>query len=336
MEIKPIAATEVSSFISNQPPTAGLFLQTPGWLKFQNTVGRQGEHLGIYVDNELVGVATAIIHTKYGKWRYVYLPRGPVVKVGYLGKTLEAFKDYYKQRGFIWLRVEPPFRLNESQSVPAGFIKAADVQPSNTSWLDLTLSENDLLNQMHAKTRYNIRLSEKKELTWNLVDVKGMDDFWSLMQETAQRDKIIAFAKSYYKSLLDLYGNRPLTNRPELAVRIAQVKYRERVLAMSLLLFSGEMVTYLHGASSNEQRALMPTYLLHWRTVQEAKQLGYKIYDWRGVAVAGDKQKAWQGITRFKLGWGGEIIDYMGAYDWVYKRWRYRIYKIVGKIRKIL
>ncbi|MBI5733893.1 MAG: peptidoglycan bridge formation glycyltransferase FemA/FemB family protein [Candidatus Kerfeldbacteria bacterium] len=334
MEIKPIAANLVSEFVAHYPAAAGLFLQTPSWFKFQTAVGRSGEYLGFYNNNELIGVGAAIFHTLGNNWRYVYLPRGPVIKKDYLDKALGALIAYYKNRGFIWLRIEPPFRLDEIPARPLGFIKTNDVQPATTSLLDLTLSVDELLKPMHSKTRYNIRLAEKKNLTWELVGLEGYEDFWRLLQITAQRDGIKTFNRLYYQTLVDLYGKESLADKPELAVRLAQVKHQGQVLASCLLLFSGDTVTYLHGASSNEQRVLMPVYLLHWRAIQTAKDFGYKHYDWGGVALTGQKQKTWQGITRFKLGWGGATIDYAGTYDFVYKIQRYRLYNLIRIIKR--
>ncbi len=336
MEIKPIAANLVSEFATHYPAAAGLFLQTPSWFKFQTAVGRSGEYLGFYNNDELIGVAVVIFHTPGGNWRYVYVPRGPLISKVHLSEALGKLVAYYKNRGFIWLRIEPPVQPDASLIGALGFIKTDDVQPAATSLLDLTLPIDELLKPMHAKTRYNIRLAEKKNLIWELAGLEGYEDFWRLLQITAQRDGIKTFPELYYQTLVDLYGSQPLTRKPELAVRLAQVKYQGQILASGLLLFSGDTVTYLHGASSNEQRALMPVYLLHWRAMQMAKELGYKHYDWGGVALTGQKQKTWQGITRFKLGWGGTIIEYAGAYDFVYERWRYGTYKTLNKMRKLL
>lgn len=335
MEIKPIAASLVAEFAARHSVAAGLFLQTPSWLKFQIAVGRSGEHLGFYHQQELIGVATVIFHAKYGRWRYAYLPKGPLAKTDYLSEILVALKNYYLSRSFIYLRVEPPLRVDELSAIPTGYLKVADVQPGSTSWLDLNYSEAELLKQMHPKTRYNIRLAQKKDLTWELVGAGGLDDFWRLVQITARRDGFKPWPYQHYEKMVELFSTAKLAGS-ELAVRIAQVKYNGQVLAASLLVFSSGIVTYLVGGSTNEHRALMPNYFLHWQSIKEAKRLGYKYYDWWGVALTGSKQQAWRGITRFKLGWGGRVVSQAGTYDWVYKKWKYEIYKMVGRIRRMI
>ncbi|TSC74000.1 MAG: methicillin resistance protein, partial [Parcubacteria group bacterium Gr01-1014_33] len=105
-----------------------------------------------------------------------------------------------------------------------------------------------------------------------------------------------------------------------------------RILAAALINFyhaqKGESAaTYLHGASSHEHREMMAPHLLHWRIIQEAKKRGCGTYDFWGI-----DEKKWPGVTRFKIGFGGDILEYPESVDVVYKRGLYRLYRFFRKM----
>jgi len=102
------------------------------------------------------------------------------------------------------------------------------------------------------------------------------------------------------------------------------------------MMFFGNTVTYLHGVSGNEDRNVMAPYLLHWQIIREVKKMGYDSYDFWGIAPpqAGEDHP-WAGITRFKKGFGGRAISYMGAFDLVFNPLWYGAYKIAKIIRGI-
>jgi lipid II:glycine glycyltransferase (peptidoglycan interpeptide bridge formation enzyme) len=116
-----------------------------------------------------------------------------------------------------------------------------------------------------------------------------------------------------------------------LRVRLYLARHKGDILAGALVAFFGGYATYLHGASSNYKRNLMAPYALHWMIMQQAKQAGFVYYDLYGI-----NKKLWPGVTRFKIGFGGEEVVYPGAYDIVFKPVNYKIYKTLRFARRKL
>ncbi|MFH1112047.1 MAG: peptidoglycan bridge formation glycyltransferase FemA/FemB family protein [Patescibacteria group bacterium] len=326
MELKEITASVLSLFINKLSPSSGLFLQTPSWCKLEQAEGYLTEILGFYDDANLVGSSLVVTRKMRGGFTYFYIPKGPVV-VGpkYLAPILDLLLERYQSRG-LFLRLEPPVGMYNNQQAIRGFIKTNSVQPPATLLLDLTRDTNELLANMHQKTRYNIHLAEKKGLIWQLRGKEGWEDFWRLLQKTAGRDRFKIHTKRHYEQLVAMFAPENLETS-ELAIRFAEVYQGDELLASSLLIFSGKVVTYLHGASANLGRELMPTYLLHWQTIQEAKKLGYKLYDWWGISTPLHQHLSWNGVTRFKLGFGGKQVDYCGTFDYPCQKIWYLFYK---------
>ncbi len=328
MEIKEITVGELSSFISKLSWRSGLFLQTPSWQQLEQTEGVSTEILGFYKGANLVGGALAVTRKMRGGFTYFYLPKGPlVIEAKYLELILDLLLARYKGRG-LFLRIEPSLIINsDDKFIRNTWYKTKSVQPAATLVTDLVKTQDELLAAMHPKTRYNIRLSEKKNLTWKIAGIEELDNFYKLLIETGERDNFNLHNKDHYAKLMELFSHQELSPDLELGARIVEVTLGRKLLAASLVVFSRQTATYLHGASANEGRELMPTYLLHWQTMLQAKVLGFKYYDWWGIGTDKHPQTTWQGITRFKLGFGGQIINYLGTFDYPYQKLLYFLYR---------
>jgi len=113
-------------------------------------------------------------------------------------------------------------------------------------------------------------------------------------------------------------------------IKLFLVEYNNQVLAAGLFCFYKNTVTYLHGASADKDRQLMAPYFLHWQIMQMAAGEGFAYYDWYGI----DDRK-WPGVTRFKLGFGGELLEYPGTFDYPLKPLLYKLYKIGRSLRRL-
>jgi lipid II:glycine glycyltransferase (peptidoglycan interpeptide bridge formation enzyme) len=105
-------------------------------------------------------------------------------------------------------------------------------------------------------------------------------------------------------------------------------------IAANIVSHFGKRVTYVHGASGNRGRNLMAPFLLQWSAILEAKRVGATEYDFWGIADSEDPTHPWAGITRFKRGFGGSMVQYIGAYDIIYKPTWYKIYRAYKTLRK--
>ena len=115
------------------------------------------------------------------------------------------------------------------------------------------------------------------------------------------------------------------------SLRLIGAFYKEKLIAVNIVSFFGDMATYVHGASSSENRNLMAPYALQWETIKIAKTQGHKYYDFYGI----DENK-WPGVTRFKKGFSGEEANYPGTFDSAFNSIQYSIYKILRKLRRMV
>jgi lipid II:glycine glycyltransferase (peptidoglycan interpeptide bridge formation enzyme) len=319
-----IAQTELSEnekkdwnrFVLEQ---GGSFLQSWEWGEFQKAIGRQ-----IYFLKENNWQSLVIKHDLALGRNYLYCPRGPVVR-GETGNFFNAIAKLAKQENSIFNRIEPMQGIEEDDLRKLGFIRAqSDVQPRQTLILDLDRSEEELLGQMHEKTRYNIGLAERKGVSITIRKLEDGDEafekFWELLNQTAKRQKIGIFSKDYYKRQLTIKS-------PQFANLLFIAAFGGKAIAANLVNFFGHTATYVHGGSDNTFRALMAPHLLQWEQIKEAKKRGCKYYDFWGF----DEQK-WPGISRFKKGFGGREVSYIGTFDLILKQAWYSAYIFVKKV----
>ncbi|HTH13945.1 MAG TPA: peptidoglycan bridge formation glycyltransferase FemA/FemB family protein [Spirochaetia bacterium] len=184
----------------------------------------------------------------------------------------------------------------------------ADVQPPDTVIVALA-DEETLLARMHKKTRYNIRLAEKKGVTVEKAGVEALGEWYTLYRETAARDKISIHSEAYYRDLF--------SHAPDLSFWLA--RFEGKLLAGNVVLVHGTQAVYLYGASSNEHRNLMAPYALQWAAMVDSRNRGATEYDLFGIPPTDDPQHPMHGLYRFKNGFGGDRVHRHGAWDRVFR-----------------
>jgi lipid II:glycine glycyltransferase (peptidoglycan interpeptide bridge formation enzyme) len=181
---------------------------------------------------------------------------------------------------------------------------------------------------MKSKTRYNIRLAGRKGVAVREGTAEDLPGFCCLMQITGQRDGFGIHSKSYYETAYQLFV-------PQGLAKLFLATYEDRVLAGIMAFAFGQRAWYMYGASSDEHRDLMPNYLLQWEAIQWAKERGCLTYDLWGVPDEEEevlekefleRSDGLWGVYRFKRGFGGQVVHYLGAYDYVYSPLLYRLY----------
>jgi lipid II:glycine glycyltransferase (peptidoglycan interpeptide bridge formation enzyme) len=206
-----------------------------------------------------------------------------------------------------------------------------DIQPPDTVILSLEGDDEVLLGAMKPKTRYNIRLAEKKGVLVRCGTVEELSLWYELYRETAERDGIGLHEYGYYRRLFDLAetysGKKPL-------LRLLLATAEEKLLAGIIVAVFDEHAFYLYGASSNEMRNYMASYLLQWRAMVLAKSLGARDYDLFGIPPRDDPGHAMYGLFRFKTGFGGTFLHRPGSYDFPFKYFAYLGYRGAEGIRK--
>lgn len=264
-----------------------------------------------------------------------YVPRGPVAAFddeAALRALLEAIHPLARQQRAFCLKVEP----NQEDS-PAladrlralGFRPSAQaIQPRRTLLVDLGAGPEELLTAMKQKTRYNLRLAARKGVTVRSGDEADLPAFYHLMQITAARDRFAVHRQDYYEAAHRLFV-------PSGRGRLLLAEHEGRLLAGLVTFAFGGTAIYMYGASADEGRHLMPTYLLQWEAMLWAREQGCRVYDLWGVPDEEEetleggfstRSDGLWGVYRFKRGFGGRLVRTVGAWDLVYAPLRYRLY----------
>ncbi len=197
-----------------------------------------------------------------------------------------------------------------------------DIQPPDTTLVDLTGSEDEILAKMHQKWRYNIRLSERKGVRIHKYEgndevlSEKIDIFYNLTKETNARDGNSSHAKSYYKDLITRSAELRSQGKDVPVISLYIAEHEGDQIASIMTLFSHDEAIYLYGASSNNKRNLMPNHLLQWTAMKDAKAYGSRYYDMYGMPPEGkDENHPMHGLYMFKANFGGKNVHRTGSWD---------------------
>ncbi|TSC93273.1 MAG: methicillin resistance protein [Candidatus Berkelbacteria bacterium Licking1014_7] len=311
------------------------FLQSEKWEDFQKATGKPVFRIqnALIIKNDL----------PFGK-SWLYVPR--ISAITDLDKFFCEVMSLSKKERAIFCKIEPEnFPLeqkiisNVKQKLNV-LTPAKAVQPTTTLRLDLSKSEDEILEQMKPKTRYNIRLALRNRV--EVIQGKTIKQFWSLAQKTALRQEIKFHSKLYYEKMAQILADD---------LKIYYAAQGEKILAGALILQWGSVGYYLHGASDWSSRQLMASFALHWEIIKLVKKAGCRWYDFWGIAPAPGRGNAksqnkkqeyefdashpWAGIARFKLGFApqGKVIVYPLAIDLIFEPFWYNVYSVRGKFK---
>lgn len=320
-----------------------LFLQSGFWGSFKTEFGWQAVALRYNPQEEELRLLILCRRLALG-FSLAYIPHGPHTR-----EPEEGREDYlaWMSRavlpllpgGTVFIRFDLPWgKVGKGVQPPplltgSYFRKAPmDIQPPNTVIIDISRSEEELLVSMKAKTRYNIRLAIKKGVEVSEGSYADFDRWYTLYQETARRDRITLHSKDYYSRLLRKaaeYGK----GAPEIKLFLAG--HEGDLLAGIIVALKGDTAWYLYGASSSRKRNLMANYALQWRAMQWAREKGCRTYDLFGIPPENDPGHPMYGLYRFKTGFGGEILNRYGCYDFIYKPAAYAFYRAAEAGRRL-
>ena len=216
---------------------------------------------------------------------------------------------------------------------------SVDIQPPDSTLVDLTGTEEEILEKMHSKWRYNIRLSERKGVTihrylGNDINLsEKIDKFYELTKITNARDGNASHAKAYYADLIKSSAEEISKGRDVPVISLYIAEHEGEEIASIMTLFSHDEAIYLYGASSNNKRNLMPNHLLQWTAMKDAKAYGSKYYDMYGMPPEGkDENHPMHGLYMFKANFGGKNIHRTGSWD-IPLKVIYRPYIAAEKLR---
>jgi peptidoglycan pentaglycine glycine transferase (the first glycine) len=305
-------------------------LQTLEWGKLKQNFGWEP----VWITRDHTG-AQILFRKLPAGLSIAYIPKGPVGQ-GW-ENLLPEIEAECRIRRSIYLKIETdifdsdptysyyPSTFGRTELPQSYFSSQESIQPPRTILVDLRGSEEEILSRMKQKTRYNIRIAERKGVT--VETSTNVGEFYSLIVETGDRDGFGVHQEEYYRQVYQLFTS---TGKSELYL----AKVEGRPVAGIMVFKNGARAWYLYGASSEKHREKMPSYLLQWKAMLWAKESGCEIYDLWGVPDEDEEQLENQfsnrsdglwGVYRFKRGFGGRLVRSAGPYDRIFSPALYKM-----------
>ncbi len=319
------------------------FLDSWSWGEFQKKEGNKIWRLGIFNNEQLLGIAL-VIKIKAKRGTFLFVPHGPVekskIKSKILEVLLEKLKEIAEKEKAIFLRIAPIWKRTEENIKlfkDLGFKEAPlHIHPENSWELDITSSEDNLLINMRKTTRYLIRKAGKNQdieviQTQNIEDLETFDKIY---QKTASRHNFVPFSLDFLKKQFSTFSE-------DNQITVFLGKYKGEVVSAAVIVFWQNIAFYHHGASLSEYKKIPISYLLQWKAIKEAKKRGCKKYNFWGIAPdvkeKEDLKKSkhpWAGLTLFKMGFSGHRKEYVKTQDFPLSI-KYIFTCLFEKLRKI-
>jgi lipid II:glycine glycyltransferase (peptidoglycan interpeptide bridge formation enzyme) len=180
-------------------------------------------------------------------------------------------------------------------------------------------SEEQLLSDMKQKTRYNLRLAERKGVRVRRGGLADFPTLYAMYAETSVRDGFVIRSEEYYRAVWDSFFDAGI-----LIPLVAEVE-SQAVAGLMLFIF-GKESWYLYGMSRDLARDWMPNYLLQWQAIRASQAAGCKIYDLWGAPDEFNERDPMWGVYRFKLGLGAYPARHIGAWDLPLQTMTYSLY----------
>ncbi len=274
----------------------------------------------------------------------LYAPKGPLLdweNASLRKRVLDDLQSFAKKQGAIFLKLDPDVVLGTgipnsdslhsggqavmSELKGRGWVFSADqIQFRNSVLIDLNPTEDEMLARMKQKTRYNVRLAEKKGVTVRVGNLEDLGMLYRMYAETSVRDGFVIRDEGYYQTVWKLFMQPTVHGQPSTVPLVAEVDH-DPVAAIFLFLFAGRAY-YVYGMSRDAHREKMPTYLLQWEAMRRAKAAGCTVYDLWGAPEVFDESDSMWGVYRFKEGLGGEVVRTLGAWDYAPNALWYKLY----------
>ncbi len=349
-------STKWDQIIKNIPGAQAHIFQSWKWGQFKGEFGWQAEQFiwqdvpgGVHAAAQILTRQMSLLGIRF---KVAYCPKGPVLDwqdEALVGQVLDDLQKYAKQENAIFFKIDPdvplgwgiPGEPQAVESVPGQTLQTNlmerqwqfsqdQIQFRNTVLIDLRKSEDELLATMKQKTRYNIRLAERKGVNIRLGNENDLGLLYQMYASTSMRDNFVIRSKAYYTQLWRTFMAAGMA-----APLIAEFE-NDTIAAVFVFHFNGYAI-YLHGMSMETHRDKMPNYLLQWRAIQYAQSLGCHTYDMWGAPDEFKENDSLWGVYRFKDGFAGKVFRTLGAWDFPARPKLYRFYtNILPRILNVM
>jgi len=302
------------------------FLQLPLWGNLKKDFGWEPHYLLFQKQFPIL----ALKRNMFPGFSKLYIPMGPNIPCNdeeCVEVFMQQIKNYAHDQGVACLKIEPEIengnvfvrRVLEDEEFE---LSPLHFQFKGTMLLDLRSTEEELLANFKSKTRYNIRLAKKKNVEVALSDkVEDLQWFYEVFRRTGLRKGYRTNAWPYYKKIWNAF----------IKAGKAQFFYSEHEgekLGGILAYYHNKKAWYIYSSDSGEKRNLMGSYLLLWETMKWLKEKGVESYDLWGIPVTSEHTDSFEGVYRFKSGFQGKEVEWLGCWNYFsspfWKRWYYK------------
>ena len=205
----------------------------------------------------------------------------------------------------------------QRQASGAGF---GDVQPRYVFWVPLAgRSTDEVFAGFNQLWRRNVRKAQKAGVTVTQGTSEDLAAFHEIYVETAARDGFRPRPLSYFHRMWD----QMQAEDPD-RIRLYLAQHEGRLLAATTWVRVGGHVWYSYGASTTEGRELRPSNAIQWQMILDAHAAGASVYDLRGISDTLDASDPLFGLIQFKVGTGGDAVEYVGECDFPLNRWLHK------------
>jgi lipid II:glycine glycyltransferase (peptidoglycan interpeptide bridge formation enzyme) len=294
-------------------------------------------------DTGLVKAAALVLERTVSplKLRILYVPRGPLLDwedAPLRSHVLDDLEALARNRRAIYIKLDPelvmarwsadaPDRARRpaaaavlSDLIERGWFFSGDqIQFRNTVQVDLNCPEAERLARLKQKWRYNLRLAERKGVSIRQGGESDLPLLYRMYAETSLRDGFVIRSQEYYLGIWKRFM------RQKMATPLLAEVDGDPIAGLILFHFAGK-AWYMFGMSLNAHREKMPNHLLQWHAMQTAASLGCQVYDLWGAPDEFVESDPMWGVYRFKDGMGGQVVETLGAWDFVASRWKYSLY----------
>src|SRR3989338_7766955 len=337
MEIKPIVDNLTwDDFICKNENT---FLHSWCWGKFNQNNGNKVWRFGVFEGNIIISIFLSIkITAKRGS--FIFVPHGPIIDKSQHAHSYNQILNEVKKQlitladeeNCSFIRIAPILNNSEEnihlfQSL--GFIKAPIHMHSEMCWiLDLKENEDEILKKMRKTTRYLINQKDKHNISVSSSRrLADFDKFYDVYKKTESRQKFVGFSKKYLQTEFDTFSK-------ENKALLFFATQKSQLLSVAMIILHGSSGYYHHGASDLLDPKIHSAYIIQWEIIKYLKENGFGFYNFWGIAPEHKTKHPWKGLTNFKKGFGGFILEFVPTQDYILNK-SYVINLLIESIRKI-
>ncbi len=308
-------------------------MQSWAWGEFRKELGTHVVRQGEFVGRKMVRAWQFTIHRlPFLPYTVGYLPKGPLPD----RQQLDALAHVGKQHHCLFIQLEPNV-LEKDQEKLAGLPLKPAARPLFTKHnflINLTQSEEELRAAMHSKTRYNMRLAQRKGVIVRIAsDGAAFARHLNLYLETAKRQRYFGHNRLYHEILWNTFKDSGLIHLVQAYVP-ACTTHHNCLLASWMLIRWHDTMYYPYGGSSSWHKEYMGSTLVAWESILYAKRLGCTTLDlWGALGPNPDLDDSWYGFHRFKAGLGAQQVTYVGSYDCLLQPTVYRLFQQLNTLR---